>query len=877
MTAAGSSSLLRGGQGGAGGAGVAVQSGGTLEIEAGVTGGDGGAGGSATISSPTNVNVSSPFNDAGGDGGAGLLLQSAATAHIKAQVTGGHGGAGGLALMPVTGSSNSPHGGAGGAGGAGVAAQSGGTLEIYAGAGVIGGDGGAGGSVSGPVSGFGGGAFGGAGGAGGAGVFAQSGATLQIDAGAQVTGGNGGAGGSASSAATSALVLAGRGGAGGAAIVINGGGTVTVNGTVTGGNGGAGGTGGFNSNDVGLGGEGITGDGITVINNGSINGGLSGDNATRANAVMFTGGTNVYEMWAGTSVTGNVVNDTSAGSATFRLGGTSNGSFDMSTLDNASIYQGFASFEKTGSSVWTLTGTSTYANDVVINGGTLAVNGSIVSASSTIVNASGVLAGTGTAGAVQVNAGGAFAPGSGTPGSSMTVSSLAFQSGAQYIVALNPSTASFANVTGNAALGGATVAANFATASGYVVKQYTILNAGSISGTFNSTVANANLPSGFKTSLSYDPTNTKVFLDLALDILPPSGPSGPAQNGASGNQSNVGNAIINFFNTNGSIPMAFGALTPNGLTQISGEVGGSSQHTNFQASTQFMNVMSDPTAAGRGSAGGSGAGGAAGYADEAMAYAGKTKSNNPRDAFASFTKAPPGASLMDPRWSVWAMGFGGSQTTDGNVTAGTNTASSSIYGAAVGADYRFSPDTVAGFALAGGGTNFSVVGGGSGRSDLFQAGAFVRQNFGATYLTASAAYGWQDVTTDRYLTVAGVDHLRAEFNTNSYSGRLELGHRFLSPWFGGLGVSRYAAVQATAFELPAYTERAISGANTFALSYGANTSTATRSELAFAPTNLSRSMVRCSHCAAVRRGRMTSTRTVRSRRPSRRCPVHRSW
>ena len=77
------------------------------------------------------------------------------------------------------------------------------------------------------------------------------------------------------------------------------------------------------------------------------------------------------------------------------------------------------------------------------------------------------------------------------------------------------------------------------------------------------------------------------------------------------------------------------------------------------------------------------------------------------------------------------MGYGGSQTTDGNAAAGTNTTSSSIYGAAVGADYRFSPDTVAGFALAGGGTNYSVVNGGTGRSDMFQAGAFVRHELSA--------------------------------------------------------------------------------------------------------------------------------------------------
>ena len=38
--------------------------------------------------------------------------------------------------------------------------------------------------------------------------------------------------------------------------------------------------------------------------------------------------------------------------------------------------------------------------------------------------------------------------------------------------------------------------------------------------------------------------------------------------------------------------------------------------------------------------------------------------------------------------------------------------------------------TVAGFALAGGGTSFTVANGGGGRSDLFQAGAFIRHNFG---------------------------------------------------------------------------------------------------------------------------------------------------
>ncbi|WP_163602611.1 autotransporter domain-containing protein, partial [Klebsiella pneumoniae] len=82
-------------------------------------------------------------------------------------------------------------------------------------------------------------------------------------------------------------------------------------------------------------------------------------------------------------------------------------------------------------------------------------------------------------------------------------------------------------------------------------------------------------------------------------------------------------------------------------------------------------------------------------------------------------------------------------------------------GAAVGADYRFSPDTIAGFALAGGGTSFGVSNLSSGRSDLFQAGAYMRHNMGAAYVTGALAYGWQDVTTTRNVTIAGLDVLQA--------------------------------------------------------------------------------------------------------------------
>jgi len=180
---------------------------------------------------------------------------------------------------------------------------------------------------------------------------------------------------------------------------------------------------------------------------------------------------------------------------------------------------------------------------------------------------------------------------------------------------------------------------------------------------------------------------------------------------------------------------------------------------------------------------------------------------------------------------VWAAGFGGSQTTDGNVAVGSNDTTSRLGAVAVGADYLLSPHTIAGFALAGGGTNFSVANGGTGRSDLFQAGAFIRHTAGAAYLTGALAYGWQDITTDRTLTIAGIDRLRAQFNANAWSGRIEGGYRFIAPWVGGIGITPYAAGQFTTFDLPAYAEQVVSGANTFALAYAAKTVTATRSEL----------------------------------------------
>lgn len=516
-----------------------------------------------------------------------------------------------------------------------------------------------------------------------------------------------------------------------------------------------------------------------VNNNGAFFGHIATNTGTITNNATWTG--NVL------SNTGRIIN---AAGATF-AGNISNGG----TFDNAGTITG--SFTNTAG-IFTNTGTI---------GGTFTLTG-------------GTLTGTGSVGTLNIGSGGSYVAGNGTASSSTSVTgNLAFQSGASYLVALNPTTSSSANVGGTATLGGATVNALFASGT-YVTRQYTILTAtGGVVGTF-ATIANTNLPAGFTSALSYDAKN--AYLDLTLNLTP-LGPSGPVVDPLTTNQRNVSVAVVNYFNANGSIPIVFGALTPAGLTQVSGELGTGAQQTTIDAMTQFMGVMTDPFTAGPNISVAAPA-----FADEAMAYAAKRK---PSDALAAiYNKVPPVAPAFQERWNVWAAGFGGSRNTDGNAVTGSSNVTSSAYGTAVGADYWLSPTTVAGVSLAGGGTNFAMTGN-SGRSDLFQAGAFLRHNEGSAYITAAAAYGWQDITTDRTVTVAGIDRLRAQFNANSYSARIEGGNRYVTSWLGGAGVTPYAAVQAVAFDLPSYAENAVSGASVFALNYAAKTATSTRSEL----------------------------------------------
>jgi uncharacterized protein with beta-barrel porin domain len=207
------------------------------------------------------------------------------------------------------------------------------------------------------------------------------------------------------------------------------------------------------------------------------------------------------------------------------------------------------------------------------------------------------------------------------------------------------------------------------------------------------------------------------------------------------------------------------------------------------------------------------------------AYASTEASVAPRNDM--YTKAAP--VWLEPHWNVWSAGYGGSSRTSGDPVVGSSTTNSRVYGAVGGADYLVSSDTRVGFALGGAGTNYSLDGGfGGGRSDSFQAAVYGQHDFGPAYIMGALAYAWEDITTDRTVTVAGVDTLEARFQANVFAVRGEGGWRVATS-LGG--ITPYTALQATALYLPSYGEVATSGSDQFALSYGSEDVTAVRSEL----------------------------------------------
>jgi hypothetical protein len=294
-------------------------------------------------------------------------------------------------------------------------------------------------------------------------------------------------------------------------------------------------------------------------------------------------------------------------------------------------------------------------------------------------------------------------------------------------------------------------------------------------------------------------------------LLPPGAPT---------NAANVAGGIDNYINSGGLLTPNFLALlfgqppSVSTLEQLSGEAATGAEHAAFQLMNEFLTVMLDPFVVGRGGGG------------VAIGFSPDQRANLPDDvalAYASILKAP---AAFAQRWTAWGASYGGSNTAAGNPTVGSNDVSARAFGLAAGMDYHLSPDTVVGFSLAGGGTNWSLANGlGGGSGDAAQAGVYGVTHAGPAYLAAALAFANHWMTTDRF---AAGDQLRANFDAQSYGGRAEAGYRFAV--FPTLGVTPYLAAQVQDFHTPNYSETDLTGGG-FGLAYGAMNATDARSEI----------------------------------------------
>ncbi|MBD9665368.1 autotransporter outer membrane beta-barrel domain-containing protein [Variovorax sp. VRV01] len=350
------------GTGGAGGNGAAGAGGTGGAVGAtSVTGSVSGASGTDGVADPD------PVYGAGGGGGGGAAVYTSDTAITATSGTillGGNGGNGGAGRLS----------GGGGGGGAGLQSVAANATVSNAGQ-MTGGQGGAGSP----------GQWAGGGGGGGDGMVLQGGGATVTNSGT-ATGGRGGDGG------TSFAGLHGGGGEGGAGLALESSGNSVLNtGALVGGAGGAGGSSAVN----GIGGAGlrIRGNTNTIVNTGTLTGGLAGDGTTRGDAVRITGNDNSLELQNGSVITGTL---TANGTGNLlRLSGALGGG---TTSLAAATYRGFDRYEKTGTSTWTLTGTTTELTPWNVLGGTLAIadDGALGNSAGTLTLDGGTLRATGT-------------------------------------------------------------------------------------------------------------------------------------------------------------------------------------------------------------------------------------------------------------------------------------------------------------------------------------------------------------------------------------------------------------------------------------------------------------------------------------------------
>jgi uncharacterized protein with beta-barrel porin domain len=248
-----------------------------------------------------------------------------------------------------------------------------------------------------------------------------------------------------------------------------------------------------------------------------------------------------------------------------------------------------------------------------------------------------------------------------------------------------------------------------------------------------------------------------------------------------------------------SDPFVTGAGSPVAATQSAGEPMGYSALNEKPSSVAALAALGAETPS------------AADAANKQLSMSG----SHAADALTSYASFP---------WTIWGTAYGGAQDIDGNASVGSADVTTRNWGIATGFDYRIEDGKI-GFALGGAGSSFSLDNDlGSGNAAVFNAGIYGAKTFGNAYISAAAAYAFNDVDTSR--NVFG-DTLEADYDAHTLSGRFEGGYRFETSL---AAITPYAAVQGSSYFLPDYSETSVNGGS-FGLTYDSQTQSSLRTEL----------------------------------------------
>jgi outer membrane autotransporter protein len=441
-----------------------------------------------------------------------------------------------------------------------------------------------------------------------------------------------------------------------------------------------------------------------------------------------------------------------------------------------------------GSGGTILTAVNTYTGPTFVLGGTLSVNGSIAS-SPVFVDFGGTLGGNGTVGPTTILAGGALSPGN-SVGTLTVNGNLIFSAASLYMVEVQGNTADRANASGAATLAGTVAVSHL---GGKLARSYTILSAaGGRTGTFDSLVP-MNLPAFITASLTYTPTDVQLNLESRIRQIA----------GLTRNHAAVATAVDRAFDRGSSLLHLHG-LTPSqipaALDMLSGEGVSGTQETAFGAAGLFTSIMMDQGTFWRNRETVDVNG--VTFAGDPLQYA-PSKRSKTADQPVFKEMAPPAQYL--PRWRAWLTGFDGSAKLRGEADIGSADLSHNTGGLAGGLDYQFAPDLLAGFAIGGSSSNFSVRDRiTSGHLEGAHFGGYAVKTWGSLYTAGALSFStFRNDTMRSIVGIGPTETATGRFGSNLLSGRFEVGAKQV---FGRFAITPFAAVQVSQLWQNGFTE-----------------------------------------------------------------------